>query len=332
MRIALLGASGFIGQEVYAQLQHLGHETVLLGRNIIDFSQPKQIDKEQLAPYFAGVDCVINMVGVLTRHQHMLAAVHTHSPYHLAQIAKACGVKRWVNLSALSNLPNPLESVDDTKHCGFIGSKWQGDYQLTKLSDAHFMVAVVRPSLAFGYNQYGKGGASFLMFKRLAQLPILCLPMACRPLPAQQTLCTPSQSTPNMHPAQIQPVHVIDVAKGLVALAVRDLSTWIDYHTIGQTYPNHPNAAVFEFAGDRQMGFVDYLYQLRDKSQKPMKIYWLPDTLMTPMAYLGNYLSDGLISPDSLKLLAVGSTTNHNALPALIGQLTPLNRLDTMPY
>lgn len=132
----------------------------------------------------------------MSRHAEILETVHHHTPKQLAVWAKAAGIKRWVQLSALG--ADPSQSIN------FVGSKGRGD---DAIAQSGIPIAIARPSVV-----YGRGGTSCELFIKLAHLPLLPLPEAGR--------------------FHLQPVHLADVAEGLAKLAVQ---TNTDHSVINMT-------------------------------------------------------------------------------------------------
>lgn len=180
MNILLLGATGFIGRHTATLLQQQGHRLTLPTRRDINFLQP---DTTACTRLFEGHDTIINMVGIMSRHDHIMETVHHHTPKQLMQCAREAGVSRWVQLSA--------HGADPTEAITFIGSKGRGD---AALADSGLSHAIVRPSLVFG-----RGGNSTEAFIQLARLPLITLPDGGRQI--------------------IQPVAVGEVAQALAILA-----------------------------------------------------------------------------------------------------------------
>jgi uncharacterized protein YbjT (DUF2867 family) len=138
-------------------------------------------------PRLAGVDAVVNAVGVLRdSRERPIDAAHQHVPIALYNACAQAGVKRIVHISAL----------------GIEGSGTR--YASTKrAADAHLMSlaaqgalhpAILRPSVVFG-----KGGDSSALFMNLARLPVALFPGP-------------------MLTARVQPVSVHDLSDAIVAL------------------------------------------------------------------------------------------------------------------
>lgn len=131
---------------------------------------------------------------------------------------------------------------------------------------------------------YGRGGASCELFIKLARLPVLVLPDGGGFL--------------------LQPVHVNDVAAALARLCESD------------------DTDTFTLTGGSRLTLAEYLNTLRRTLHgKPAAAVWtLPLPLLRPVLPTAKYLSNGMLSPDSITLLQRGSTGNNQAFAALLGR------------
>ena len=292
MTILLLGSSGFIGRQVKQLLEQMGHDLRLPNHKQIDFkSLDLSTNQQNLIELLAGVEVVINMVGVMSNDKAELEQVHHHSPVMLAKLAKSLGVKRWINLSALG--------ADSSHQVAFLASKGRGDKALQSLDDDKFSVFIARPSLVFGRTaqQYG---ASCALFIKLAKLPVLCLPNAGK--------------------FYIQPVYVNDVAEGLVKLAT--LMTC--YDDTASTVINFTGKSVTTLAD-----YLQAIRQIIHK-KSPLLIINLPMVwaklamaLIEPFGLFNsnsNGMLNSMLSTDSLSLLEDGSVADYQAFAKLLGR------------
>ena len=168
MRILLVGASGFIGREVFAALVSRGHDVVPAVRRVsmappfsargaieIDLNRDTTIDA--WLARLAGIDAVVNCAGILqaTRRQS-IEAIHSAAPIALFDACAKAGVKRVVQVSAISA----------TREAGtaYARTKLAADDHLRKSS---LEWTVVRPSLVHARGSYGGTSA----FRALAALP-----------------------------------------------------------------------------------------------------------------------------------------------------------------
>jgi uncharacterized protein YbjT (DUF2867 family) len=158
------------------------------GAVTIDFC--RDLDPATWRPRLAGIDAVINTVGVLrdTRARPM-QQVHAQAPIALFEACAAAGVRRVIHISALGI---------DASETAYARTKRTADARLLALTHAGRLDGVVlRPSVLFG-----SGGASTQLFVSLARLPLLGFPaVALR--------------------ARVQPLLVAELAEAVKALLTR---------------------------------------------------------------------------------------------------------------
>ena len=192
MNVLVCGASGFVGRAVCDALRRRGHHAIAgvsspRGADAVGVDFARDTDPATWTPRLAGVDAVVNAVGVLRdSRQRPIAAVHQHVPTALFEACARAAVRRVVQVSAL----------------GIAGSGTA--YARTKLAAEDALLAlveagrldgvVVRPSVVFG-----RDGASSRLFLALARLPALLLPAAVRA-------------------TRVQPVAVAELAEVLAGL------------------------------------------------------------------------------------------------------------------
>ncbi|MBF0426247.1 MAG: SDR family oxidoreductase [Magnetococcales bacterium] len=187
MRILICGASGFVGATIAERLSRAGHTVVRgvrrperAGDRAIDYAQ--DTDVATWLPRLAGIDVVINAVGILIeRGRQRFEAIHQQAPCALFAACQQAGVQRVVQISALG------ADRGDTTY-----------FQSKRATDAFLMTLpiawqVVRPSLI-----YGPTGASARMFRMLASLPLVFLPAGGEQL--------------------LQPIHVDDLSAVVLKL------------------------------------------------------------------------------------------------------------------
>lgn len=296
MHILILGASGFIGSRVSKLLNDLGHDVITPSSQQINLSHPISLSENvSLLDYLKQAEVIINTVGIMSKDSTLMENIHHHGPLAIAKLAKIVSNKHhippqekskqvhWINLSALGSCST--HSVD------FLASKGRGDEALLALSDNNFQVNIVRPSLVFGLkddNQGFKGGASSQLFLTLAKFSKLHIPL---PLPESGNFI-------------VQPVHVNDVAEGLLMLAVSEPKT-------------RPN--IINMTGSIPCSLAAYLQTLA-MNYYDSKLIVVP--LPMYLAKMGtksiHFFSD-IISIDNLKMLEEGSTADCEDFAALIG-------------
>jgi uncharacterized protein YbjT (DUF2867 family) len=196
--VLLTGASGFIGRHLMHALVASGHRVVCALRDpaaadvaceravAVDFT--RDFDTEAWLPRLAGIDVVINAVGIIREHgKQTFGAIHARVPCALFAACAASNVRLVIQISALGADANA-----------------RSRYHLSKKSADDFLASlpvhsvIVQPSVVFG-----PGGGSARMFTMLASLPLIGLP--------------------GNGGQQMQPVHVDDVAEAVVALLARPL-------------------------------------------------------------------------------------------------------------
>ena len=198
--VLVIGGSGFIGRHVVRQLAGAGLQVRVPTRNrerakdlillpTVDVVKADVFDPQTLEGLVAGVDAVVNLVGIL--HGDFERA-HVELPRRIVAACRKAGVGRLVHVSALkASLQGPS---------AYLRSKAQGEEAVRDAQSDALQTTIFRPSVVFGRED------RFLnLFAHLArQLPVLAL------------------ASPE---ARFQPVHVLDVARA-VALALSDPRTF----------------------------------------------------------------------------------------------------------
>ncbi len=276
MKILLTGASGFIGQAIHQTLTAQGHTIIRAVRKpslptdiAVNFEQDTAAST--WLPRLQGIDAVINAVGILGGSEAQMMAVHAQAPTALAQAAAQAGVKHFVQLSALG--------VDSGLDTLYYRSKWAGEQGVRA---AMPQAGVLRPSMV-----YGAAGAATQMFTQLTRLPLIALPMAGRMV--------------------VQPVHVSDVAAGVLALLSKTESQTI--HAVGAA----------------PLPLADYLKSLAAQLGRSLPLK-LSAVLPMPMfaaklsAQVMSHLPQHVWTPETLAMLLAGSQCDAQPFTALLGR------------
>ena len=197
MRILLLGASGFIGRELFAALSERGRRVVAAVRDPrrappFSIDAPVAIDlnrdtsPQSWIPRLDGIDAVVNCAGILQGSaRQSIAAIHRDAPIALFKACEIAHVRRVVQVSAISATAEAGTAYAATKLAA-------DDY----LRSTTLEWVVLRPSLVHARGAFG-GTA---LFRGMAALPF-AVPLA------------------GDGEAMFQPIHVDDLAE-TVALAL----------------------------------------------------------------------------------------------------------------
>ncbi len=194
MNVLVCGARGFVGRTTCDALRRRGHRVVAgvssastaTDTVLVDFA--RDIDSATWLPRLAGIDAVVNTVGVLRdSRRRPIAAVHDLVPRALFEACAQAGVRRVVQVSALG--------IDGSNTAYACTKRAAEDALLAHVAAGRLDATVVRPSVVFGH-----GGASSELFLALARLPFLLLPAAVRD-------------------TRVQPVAVAELGEVLATLA-----------------------------------------------------------------------------------------------------------------
>jgi uncharacterized protein YbjT (DUF2867 family) len=169
MKILVTGATGFIGRHICARLLRDGHRIMAAVRDTASIARrfpgidAVRIDMNRMAsaaawqPLLAGIDAVVNCAGILQSGAGQSAtAIHADAPKALFDACLASGVRRVVQISAVS--------ADVAAGTEYALSKQAADDYLRTL-DLDWIV--LRPSLIYAAGSYG--GTSVI--RGLAGLP-----------------------------------------------------------------------------------------------------------------------------------------------------------------
>jgi uncharacterized protein YbjT (DUF2867 family) len=193
--VLLLGATGFIGRRLLEVLLDAGYDVVCGVRDASAVSRGRAVavdfmhdhDEADWLPRLAGIDYVINAVGILRESRRAtFDALHVAAPVALFRASARAGVRKIVQISALG--------ADEAAVSRYHVSKKRADDALSALAVPW---VIVQPSLVFGV-----GGESAALFMRLAALPVI-------PVPGDGS-------------QQVQPVHIDDLTAAILRLLISD--------------------------------------------------------------------------------------------------------------
>jgi uncharacterized protein YbjT (DUF2867 family) len=317
MRVLVLGATGLIGRHLLAALHAAGHVAIGAGRQApASRSAPaasaadrtggipawRELDfgaltsAEAWLPHLAGVDAVVNCVGILReRHPGDYERLHHRAPAALFDACERAGVQRVIHLSALGS------AVDAPT--AYWRSKAAGDHALARHAalNAALDATIVRPSLV-----YGADGASSKLFLALATLPAAALPAA--------------------HSSRVQPIHIDDLCDALIALLAPSAPATAATATAAATATPAAAAAATTPAapvrlrelaavGPRAMSMAAYLACLREgmAARAAALVLDMPLPLARLAARVAALHPASALTPDSLTMLAASANGCNTA-------------------
>jgi uncharacterized protein YbjT (DUF2867 family) len=187
MKILICGATGFVGRHFTTALQAAGH-TVIRGVRKPTLPDDISVDfcedttKEAWLPKLAGIDVVINAVGVLRDSaKQPMKLLHEQTPIALFLACREAGVKRIVQVSALG--------IDKGIETSYFQTRRAPEAYLKALPE-NLRWLILRPSVI-----YAEDGASAKLFRLQAGLPVHTLPAGGR--------------------QKLQPVHIDDICEAV---------------------------------------------------------------------------------------------------------------------
>ncbi|MEW5923633.1 MAG: complex I NDUFA9 subunit family protein [Candidatus Zixiibacteriota bacterium] len=171
MKIAVTGASGFIGRNLVAELSRRGHSLRLLshrkrplteaGRSI-EVVEANVHDSDSLSQAFKNIDVVYHLVGIIAETKQLtFDKTVVAGTYNVVSACKERGVKRLIYLSAAG--------TSSESGSRYFQSKWKAE-EAVKGSGLNY--TVFRPSVVFGQ---GDGFVSMLV-KMIKSFPLVPIP------------------------------------------------------------------------------------------------------------------------------------------------------------
>ena len=152
--VTIFGGSGFVGRYITQALAHAGRRVRVAVRNpeeagfVRTYGVVGQVepvfcnvrDDASVAGVLGGADAVVNCVGILAeKGKNTFTAVQAEAPGRIARLAKADGVRRFVQISAIG--------ADAESASAYARTKAKGEAAVQE----HYPDAVIlRPSIVFG--------------------------------------------------------------------------------------------------------------------------------------------------------------------------------------
>ncbi len=199
MKVAVAGATGFIGRHTVAALHAAGHTVVGLGRTAevaVDLAAGPVP-----AGALAGCDAVVNLVGIKAGSDDDFEGAHVRAVGHLLDAASRDDVPRFVHVSVV-DLPGSATAYATTKRAG---------ETLVTACDRQW--TILRPALVVGDGDDALRNTIALV----KAAPVLVVP---RP-----------------NPGRLAAVRVQDVAAAIVAALLRPVAIGRTYDIVGPQRP-----------------------------------------------------------------------------------------------
>ncbi|XP_047369509.1 NADH dehydrogenase [ubiquinone] 1 alpha subcomplex subunit 9, mitochondrial [Vespa velutina] len=215
----IFGNTGLVGRYLCNRLGKIGTQLILPHRSDFYFSRHLKLcgdlgqvlfhpfdlrDEESIFKCMKYSNVVVNLIGKdWPTNNFSYEDVHVEGARRIAKIAKKVGVERLIHVSSLNASPNPKPLVLK-KGSQFLRTKWEGE---CAVKEEFPEATIIRPSIIYGMQD------RFLTHYSHKWNQFLLNPVLWKK--GEQT--------------EKQPVHVSDVAAGIVAII-------LDNNTVGKTY------------------------------------------------------------------------------------------------
>ncbi len=154
-RVCVLGGGGFVGRSLVPQLVASGREVTVLSRRPerrrhlltspgVRLVKANVHQPSELKQHFAGMDAVINLVGILNEFRYQkFRDVHVKLPGEIMRACWKTGVQRLMHMSALN-------ADAGTGMSEYLRTKGEAEQLLHVDAGDHLHVTRFRPSVIFG--------------------------------------------------------------------------------------------------------------------------------------------------------------------------------------
>lgn len=304
--IAMIGATGFIGRHLAAELTRRGYRLRALTRrrerskHMLVFPRLELVQANVHAPgvletELAGCQAVVNLAGVLNeRRPGDFDRVHAELPARIVAACHANGIGRYLHMSALGAAGDAPSR--------YLRSKAAGEQAVMGAARQGLGVTVFRPSVVFGPDD-----DFFNRFATLLALTPLALPLACAS-------------------ARFAPVYVEDVVQAFARTLTDNDSHGEAYSLCGPE--QYTLADLVRYAGQvsgherRVFGLGDRLSYLQG-----LVMERLPGQIFTTDNYRSMQVPN-ICDGDDLARLGIRATGIEAIVPGYLGQRCKQARYD----
>ena len=223
MRVFVLGGTGFVGGYVIEELEHQGYDVVSLVRSGSEHKLPLDFQGEKIVGDVfnftvpSNCEAVIHMIGIVREYKRKgvtFEKLQFLSTKNAVDSTLDAGIKRFILLSANGVKPEGTR-YQSTKHAAEECVKSQ-----------RFDWTIFRPSIIFGNPDCPSGPVGKLEF-----CTMLLKQMIDPPFPAP--LFYSGLKVRQAGEFTLQPIHVKDIARGMVASLTQERSYGKIYHVGG---------------------------------------------------------------------------------------------------
>lgn len=293
MRVAVTGATGFLGRRLVRQLAEAGHTVVALEHSQraggllsahVETLQADVTDPSSLARAFEGADAVVHLAAVLVeRGGQTFERINAEGTSNVVAAAEAAGVRQLVHVSVVNAHANPRYR--------YLRSRWEGE-RAVQAGGVPWTIA--RASLLFG-----EGDEFFSVLARIMRLPSPVFPVI------------------GDGRARFHPFAVDEFARCLVTIAENSAAA------LGRVYDlGGPEVVTYDKIVDTVGAAIGVR---RWKVHVPVPLVW-------PAAWMmGRLLARPLITVEQLRLLEVDSVGEVGLVEGAFG-FSPTSLRDGLAY
>lgn len=164
------------GRLAAALRRHLPHDTTFVARSALGAGCLSVGDYRAVTPaLFSGISTVINCAGITTGSRGLMQQANVETPLHLASVACAAGVKRFVHVSSFSvygRVPHIDANTPVAPETDYGKSKRTAEEKLVALASTGFLTVPVRLPAIVGAGPQDKLRRLVRLWLRLQRLPV----------------------------------------------------------------------------------------------------------------------------------------------------------------